>query len=96
MTIADTSALAYDELRAGKQLSKMQARIVTHFSLHPKPLTRAELAAVTGIALSSVCGRVNELLEDGVLTEGPIRKCGMTGNSAHDISLAPIHLRLAL
>lgn len=29
------------------------------------PLSRSELAAKTGMRLSSVCGRVNELLDEG-------------------------------
>lgn len=37
------------------------------------PMSRAELARVTGLRLSSVCGRVNELIE-----EGRVIVCGTT------------------
>jgi hypothetical protein len=34
---------------------------------------------VTGLELSSICGRVNELVKLGMLQEQSPRKCGITG-----------------
>lgn len=88
MTVASTSIAAYRDLQARDQLNPQQSRIVAHFALHPAPLTRAELAALISMKLQSVCGRVNELIEAGVLVEDPARKCGMGGRSAHPVRLA--------
>ena len=44
--------------------SKRQEEIVCALLMR-QPLTRAELADLLGLRLSSVCGRVNELLKAG-------------------------------
>jgi hypothetical protein len=46
-----------------KRLSRTRELILQ--KLQVEPLTRAELAAKTGLRLSSVCGRCNELLKAG-------------------------------
>lgn len=40
---------------------KVQERIIATLTMRD-PMTRAELAAALGLRLSSVCGRVNELM----------------------------------
>lgn len=47
--------------------------------------SRAELAMQTGMRLSSVCGRVNELLNVGLLFEGGNRKCSVTGRTIRPV-----------
>lgn len=43
--------------------------------------TREEIAAGSGLALSSVCGRVNELEEAGLLQTTSMRRVGSSGKS---------------
>lgn len=56
--------------------------------------TRSELSDYTGIRLSSVCGRVNELIQAGLLTEYPRRNCQITNEPAHPVGV-PEAFRLA-
>lgn len=49
--------------------------------------SRSELADLSGLRLSSVCGRVNELLAVGRLTEAPRRVCLVTGRTVKPVML---------
>lgn len=78
--IASTSALAYDAHAKNGGICR-QARQIKKFVLdNPRELgwSRSELSASTGIRLSSVCARVNELVACGALQILPIRKCAIT------------------
>jgi DNA-binding IclR family transcriptional regulator len=50
--------------------------------------TRSELAKRTGIRLSSICGRVSELIALGYLEEAGRRRCTETGRSAHPVRIS--------
>lgn len=83
----DTSLQAYDGMQS--KLGAQQQRIVSFLTTHERPMTRGELAALTGLAINSVCGRVKELLDAGVLIEDPARACKFSGRSAHPLKVAP-------
>lgn len=58
------------ESLAKTQSSKARSYAVIRHALHVNgPLSRSQLAEVTTLKLSSVCGRVNELLKTGELVE---------------------------
>lgn len=87
---AQTSIDAYYAFIAGPKLGQQQKAIIAHLAKHAhRDFTRAELADATGIRLSSICGRVNELRERYVIEEAPRRPCGVTRVNAHPIRLAP-------
>jgi len=59
---------SFERIKA--QLGEKQRIVLTAILLH-HPITRAELAKHTGLRLSSVCGRVNELIKKGyVIVQG--------------------------
>lgn len=78
MTVADTSIDAYHEHRDSGRLGK-QAQAILDKMRPGWGYSRRELVETTGIELSSICGRVNELLKLGILQEQSPRKCGVTG-----------------
>lgn len=85
--IASTSIDAYRSL--GPKLGHQQAIIVAYISRNcHRDFTRCELAEATGLRLSSVCGRVAELLKAQTIVEGVRRPCRVTGVSAHPLRLA--------
>lgn len=51
------------------------------------PLTRTEISDKTGLTINAVCGRVNELINDGWLAELPRRKCTITGSEAYPLKV---------
>jgi len=51
-------------------------------------MTRNEIAEATGIRLSSVCGRVAELMEEKSLHDGQKRTCTITGELVHVVDFA--------
>lgn len=95
MSVADTSLDAYREHRDSGELSAQQKKVMLFFHMHGGEYTRSELAGSIPMRLSSVCGRVFELIELGYLTEGPRRACGVTGVSAHPVKLPPRQMELA-
>ncbi len=85
--IADTSIDAYDEHRDSGRLGEQQRRLMHWLHVNPGEYTRSELAKRTGIRLSSICGRVAELIALGYLEESCRRRCTETGRSAHPVRI---------
>lgn len=75
----------YDHLKSGRAENQYR-RILNAFRMRQE-FTRRELASAIGIDLSSICGRVNELIGTKQLKEGPPRKCSITGRNAKPLSL---------
>lgn len=94
MSIADTSLIAYCELENTGALDRLKKQILAFLSAHPdRDFSRSELEKMTGIKLSSVCGRVNELLDPIKchgrvwLDELPRRKCTISGRSVNPVRI---------
>jgi hypothetical protein len=77
MTVAQTSINAYREHRASGKVGA-QAKAILDFMNLGESYSRRELHVLTGLELSSICGRVNKLLKMGMLKEGSKRKCMVT------------------
>jgi DNA-binding IclR family transcriptional regulator len=86
--VATTSKLAYREHSdAGKVCA--QAREILDFIRKSRSTwSRSELAERLGMRLSSVCGRVNELVYGGHLIHAPTRPCRITGKTVHPVKCA--------
>jgi len=92
---AHTSQMAYQQLLATNALSPARQAIVrTLEEMDKRPMTRAEIAKYSYMSgreypINSVCGRVKELIEMGVLLEdGTTKKCSVTHNTAKLVRLA--------
>lgn len=94
MSVADTSLEAYREHRESGDLGAQQKKIMLFFHLKGGEHTRSELAEKIPMRLSSVCGRVNELIKLGYLVECVRRPCRVTGINAHPVKLPPQQLEL--
>lgn len=55
----------------------------------PRAFSRAEVSEALGMRLSSVCGRINELLKLSLLMEGEKRPCRVTGRTIRAVSAMP-------
>jgi hypothetical protein len=95
LSVAETSLDAYREHRESGELGAQQKKIMLFFHLKGGEHTRSELAEKIPMRLSSVCGRVNELIDLGFLVEGFRRPCKVTGRNAHPVKLPPRQLDLA-
>jgi predicted transcriptional regulator len=84
MTVANTSIEAYDAHKAAGKVGA-QANMILGIMNSSQNYSRREIARLAGIELSSVCGRVNELLEVGLLVEDPKRKCSVTGKTINPV-----------
>lgn len=84
MTVAMTSIFAYKEHQETGKLGN-QARSILHKMDLNKEYSRREIVQLTGLELSSVCGRVNEMLQAGVLKEVSQRKCSVTGKTVKPV-----------
>lgn len=63
-----TSLAAYWSERTGGRIESRQAQVLDNLNIDG-PATRAELARRTGLRLSCICGRVNELLSKKLVEE---------------------------
>ena len=80
MPVTYESRSAYKEHRASGRLGN-QAQKILNDMIPGAAYSRRELVQLTGLELSSICGRVNELLSIGMLEEGSPRKCSITGKT---------------
>lgn len=60
------------------------------------PLSRSEIAEVTGLRVSSVCGRVNELLKSGEVAVYGLKWDEATQRSVETVGLASLTPREAM
>lgn len=78
MTVADTSIIAYLDHKLQGKVGR-QAQSLYEFMEDNVDYSRKELSRLTGMELSSVCARVNEMVDVGMLREVTRRKCKITG-----------------
>ncbi len=78
MRATHTQTVAHDALAGGLRRTQKQM-IMDLFDAPKLALTRQEIADRTNLRLSSVCGRVRELLDDEALKVCGTRECVATG-----------------
>ena len=89
MSVATTSIENFREHRSSGKLGRQAQALVKFLALHTeRDWSRAEIAQATGMQLSSVCGRVNELIHSMHLEPAPNRKCFITNKT-----VCPVRLR---
>jgi hypothetical protein len=76
--------MAYDEVQGSGKDVTQAGEILLHI-IPGKDYSRQELKRLTGFEINAICGRVNELLKSGVLEEGEIRSCEVTGRSIRPV-----------
>lgn len=67
--IAHTSAEAYHSLSQVHYIQPKEAQVLALFDADGATFTRQQIAALTGMAINCVCGRVHSLVEAGILEE---------------------------
>jgi hypothetical protein len=78
MRSTHTQLAGYDSVTGAKRCTQKQMILNLFYSPH-MTLTRQEIADRTNLRLSSVCGRVRELLDGEALEVRGEQKCAATG-----------------
>ena len=88
MTARAISIEAYEKhIRSNKRKAQW-VRIYMHLKVYPEMMsTRSEMSQFTGMRMSSVCGRVHELLQANMIEELPRRTCSITKEPAHPLQI---------
>lgn len=68
MAVSQTSIIAYHNLDPEK-LKSVREKVLCTVARALKP-SNADIERLTGVRLSSVCGRVNELCQEGLMEAG--------------------------
>ena len=80
----EASIQAYKHLIESGELSRQQVMVLA--ALHELgEATRQEISRHSGIPINCVCGRVNELLNRGLVAEEESRTCNVTGHTASQL-----------
>lgn len=82
--VTETSKAAYSALKA-KNLSEKQNEVLQ--AMHYGSQTRRELAKKMCEEASSIAGRINELIDMGMVYVNGKRFCTVTGNKVESITL---------
>ena len=86
MSVADTSIENYIEHKDSGKLGQQAVSIYGFLALHSnRNWSRHELARSMNIPLSSVCGRINELLHQGLVVTTEKRSCAITGKTINAV-----------
>jgi hypothetical protein len=84
--IATTSVENYRAHRDSGKLGEQAQAIVDFLARHgSRDWSRAELSEALDMRLSSVCGRVNELLRSRHIDAAPVRPCSVTGKRVNTV-----------
>ena len=87
--IAATSIVNYQQHKTSGKLGKQSSVILQLFKDNPyRDFSRAEVSELLSIRLSSVCGRINELMDQNYLHPEPQRKCKITNKTVSPVKLA--------
>ncbi|MBP0589301.1 hypothetical protein J8I87_06125 [Paraburkholderia sp. LEh10] len=78
MRATRTQLAGYDSMTGAKRCTQKQMILNLFYSPH-MTLTRQEIADRTNLRLSSVCGRVRELIDGEALKVRGTQKCAATG-----------------
>jgi hypothetical protein len=84
MTVTMTSIEAYEDHKSSGKVG-FQAKVIFNAMDKDKNYSRRELSNLTGIELSSICGRVNEMLQLGILIEDDKRPCAVTNKKINPV-----------
>ena len=77
--IASNSLEAYNKLKP--ELSGKRRAVYEMFCQHKEGATRQEISRWYNVAINSVCGRVNELIQGGYLIEVGSKKDAKSGHT---------------
>lgn len=86
MRAAQTQIEAFHGM-PGRQLSAQKQVVIDLFAARTTMLTRRDIADRTNLAMSSVCGRVRELLDAELLAVRGKRECKETGVMVETVGL---------
>lgn len=89
MTVAATSRESFDALRECGALSRQKV-IVLATVAKQFPITRSQIEVHSGMRLSAVCGRVNDLVGAGLLEVAHKGRCPITGYPAEYLELTDL------
>lgn len=82
MSIKPTSWQAYQEILRGGVAKTQAEQVLQTISYFPEAgVSRAQMARAMGLAINSVCGRVNQLLKDEVIYVAGVGACPVTGRN---------------
>jgi hypothetical protein len=88
--IAQTSFQSFIGIRNDGTKVRQQQTILALLRAAPDcAFTRTNIAALTGMRLGSVCGRVAELRAEGLVIEPTSRKCPTSGRMVKCVQAAP-------
>jgi len=87
-----TSLRSYDALKASG-FKGQHAAIVSHME-RGQIYSRRQLASMTGLETSSIAGRCNELIEEGLLVVCGTMRCPITGRNVEAVKLAERQMEL--
>lgn len=76
--VAPTSREAFKTINENGKRITLRARVYEAIKVNPL-ISRMELSLLYNIRLSSVCGRVNELIGDGLISEQGSKRDPQTG-----------------
>ena len=78
--INDTSIAAYKEIIEDGTISMQEAKVLICLDV---PQTSRQIAFSSGLERSSVCGRLNKLMEKNLVREFDTIKCPTTNKKVH-------------
>lgn len=94
MSVAQTSIENYHAHKRSGRLGAQAQQILDFLQQNwTQNWSRMEIAERLSLRLSSVCGRVNELVEAGLVEERAERPCSMTGKTIKPVRAARTHLK---
>jgi predicted transcriptional regulator len=83
MSVKSTSKAAHRENRESGESSRKREQVLNYVAAHPG-CSRNDIARnVSGMTINCACGRVNELIAAGTLTENGCKHDSITGRSVN-------------
>ena len=92
--MTSTSIEAYKTISENGTVGQQAEDILSFLQIQGYPMTNKEIQTATGLEISSVSGRVNDLKKHGMVKVVGKRPCKVTGNTASIVK--PTHETLKI
>ena len=92
--MTSTSIEAYKTISENGTVGQQAEDILSFLQIQGHPMTNKEIQTATGLEISSVSGRVNDLKKHGMVKVVGKRLCKVTGNTASIVK--PTHETLKI
>jgi hypothetical protein len=83
-----SSLMAYHDMLDAGIIARQEYKIIEWLYWQKKPVSRNEIERATGIRINAISGRINRMVQDGIVREElETSTCPISGRKVHKVTM---------